>query len=135
MLVRNMPVNVLFRSTCPIDKRPVSTERTRLAIRALLVVLLCLLAVLQVRLWVGEDGFAEVSRLKERVASQQEENQRLAERNQRLEAEVNDLKQGFAALEERARADLGLITPDESFYVIGEPVAGDAAAQTRPTAE
>jgi cell division protein FtsB len=113
----------------------VSTERTRLAIRALLVVLLCLLAVLQVRLWVGEDGFAEVSRLKERVASQQEENQRLAERNQRLEAEVNDLKQGFAALEERARADLGLITPDESFYVIGEPVAGDAAAQTRPTAE
>ena len=42
----------------------------------------------------------------------------------RLDAEVRDLKRGFAAVEERARSDLGLISPGESFYVFGDPEAG-----------
>jgi len=94
--------------------------------------LLCLLAVLQIRLWVSEDGFAEMSRLRQQVAFQRSENEQLAERNDRLEAEVEDLKKGFGAVEERARSDLGLISPDESFYVFSNSAAvGEATASDR----
>jgi cell division protein FtsB len=86
-------------------------------VRFLILGLLGLLAVLQVRLWVTENGWPEVLRLRASVAEQQAENDRLAERNSRLKAEVKDLKQGFSALEERARSDLGMVGPDESFYL------------------
>ncbi|MFQ5635719.1 MAG: septum formation initiator family protein, partial [Gammaproteobacteria bacterium] len=66
-------------------------------------------------------GFSEVSRLRAQVELQRNENAELAIRNTRLQAEVVDLDSGFAAVEERARSDLGLISPDESFYVF----AGD----------
>lgn len=87
--------------------------------------LLSLLVVLQVRLWVTDDGWPEVLRLRAGVAEQQAENDRLNERNTRLKAEVNDLKQGFSALEERARSDLGMVGPDESFYLFA-PAQDDA---------
>lgn len=87
--------------------------------RVLCVGLGCMLLFLQVRLWLSEDGFAEMNRLRTQVALQDRENRALAERNRRLDAEVGDLKQGFAALEERARSDLGLISPNESFFVFG----------------
>lgn len=100
-----------------------------LILRICLGVLLCLLAVLQIRLWISEDGFAEMSRLRQQVEFQRHENEQLAERNDRLEAEVEDLKKGFGAVEERARSDLGLISPDESFYVFSHStVADDTAA-------
>ena len=55
-----------------------------------------------------------------------EENQQLRERNQALEAEVQDLKQGLGAIEERAREELGMIKEGETFYqIIEEPVATD----------
>jgi len=95
-------------------------------------VLLCLLAVLQIRLWVSEDGFAEMSRLRQQVSFQRNENEQLAERNDRLEAEVEDLKKGFGAVEERARSDLGLISPDESFYVFSNSTTvSDSTASDR----
>jgi len=101
-------------------------------VRIFLGALLCLLAVLQVRLWVSEDGFAEMSRLRQQVTFQRNENEKLAERNDRLEAEVEDLKKGFGAVEERARADLGLISPDESFYVFSNSTSpGDSTASGR----
>ncbi len=82
--------------------------------------LLCLLLVLQVRLWVSSGGFSAVSRLRNQVELQAHENEQLAERNERLEAEVGDLKSGSGAVEERARSDLGLIGEDETFYVFSE---------------
>lgn len=85
--------------------------------RVLLISLIGLLVILQVRLWISEDGFSEVSRLSAQVELQKAENAELAERNARLEAEVEDLRGGFTAVEERARSDLGLIAPQESFYV------------------
>ena len=85
--------------------------------KVLIGALVGLLAILQFRLWVSEDGFSEVSRLGNQVDLQRDENEQLAERNARLEAEVEDLRGGFAAVEERARSDLGLIAPRESFYV------------------
>ena len=86
----------------------------RLAIAVLLVVLVAL----QYRMWVAEDGLAEVRRLEAALAAQRDENARLAERNARLSAELQDLKNGLAAVEERARSELGMIGRDETFYQI-----------------
>jgi len=85
-----------------------------------------LLVLLQYRLWVGDGSFAEVWDLYQQVEMQREENQQLRERNQALEAEVQDLKQGLGAIEERAREELGMIKEGETFYqIIEEPVATD----------
>ena len=85
--------------------------------RLLVACLLSALLLLQVRLWISRDGFAEVSRLKSQVELQTHENDELADRNERLTAEVEDLQSGFGAVEERARSDLGLIGQGESFYL------------------
>jgi cell division protein FtsB len=85
--------------------------------RLVLVGLAVLTIVLQSRLWLTDEGWSEVIRLRNSVTVQQVENERLAERNARLQAEVSDLKGGFAALEERARSDLGMVGEDESFYL------------------
>jgi cell division protein FtsB len=85
--------------------------------RGVAVTLVVILALLQLRLWVSEDGFRGVAQLRGQVGTQRAENRQLADRNRRLEAEVADLRQGFSALEERARSDLGLIGPNESFYI------------------
>ncbi len=95
-------------------------------------VLVVILAILQVRLWVSEDGFRGVARLEEQVAAQRTENRQLTERNRRLDAEVADLRQGFSALEERARSDLGLIGPNESFFIYpGGPDPGPGTTSAR----
>jgi cell division protein FtsB len=81
---------------------------------ALVVVLL----LLQHRLWFSDDGVRELARLERDVAAQAAENEGLAARNARLEAEVRDLKQGMAALEERARSDLGMVAANETFFQV-----------------
>ena len=86
--------------------------------RLLMVLLLAVLAWLQVRLWLSDDGLREVWRLTAEVNRRSEENGRLAVRNSALEAEVADLKQGMAAAEERARTELGMIQDGETFYQI-----------------
>lgn len=88
--------------------------------RYLFLALLVLLLFLQFRLWVGEGSFAGVWRLNQDVAEQKLENTRLRERNEALDAEVQDLKQGLDAIEERAREELGMIKEDEIFYQIIE---------------
>jgi cell division protein FtsB len=80
-----------------------------------------LLLLLQYRVWLSPDGAREVLRLESAVAQQQSENARLLERNRQLAAEVRDLKQGYAALEERARTDLGMIAGNETFYQVVPP--------------
>jgi cell division protein FtsB len=77
-----------------------------------------LLLLLHYRLWLSPDGVREVLRLQGAVAAQQAENEGLLERNRQLAAEVHDLKQGYAALEERARTDLGMISSNETFYQV-----------------
>jgi len=73
---------------------------------------------LQYRLWVGDGSFAEVWRLQQAVQSQIEVNQELIARNDRLDAEVIDLKSGYEAIEERARTNLGMIGRNETFYMV-----------------
>lgn len=85
-----------------------------------LAILVALLLLLQYRLWLGDGGLREVSRLKAVVAEQRDENARLTRRNETLEAEVRDLKSGLQAVEERARSDLGMIKDGEVFYQVVE---------------
>jgi cell division protein FtsB len=86
------------------------------------LILLILLIVLQLKLWTGEGGMHDVVRLRESVAKQKEDNQTLKTRNDALAAEVQDLKEGKDAIEGRARSELGLIKPGETFYqIVGPP--------------
>ncbi len=89
--------------------------------KLLVTVLLILLALLQYRLWVGDGGVAKVWRLHKATQAQQSDNATLVERNRALEAEVRDLRQGLAAVEERARTDLGMIKEGETFFQVIEP--------------
>jgi cell division protein FtsB len=87
-------------------------------VRALLAILVLLLVALQLKMWFGEGGYRDVQRLAERVEEQARENETLAQRNRELQAEVEDLRQGLQAIEERARSELGLIKEDEEFYQV-----------------
>ena len=90
-------------------------------LRIVLLLLLVLLAWLQYRLWFGNGGQREVARLEAQVAQQARDNAGLQQRNDALAAEVEDLKSGEAAVEERARNELGMIKPGETFYRVIEP--------------
>lgn len=79
-----------------------------------------LLLVLQTRLWFGDGGFLERHQLKLKIAELEAQVNSARERNQALEAEVWDLKHNLAAVEERARRDLGMIRQDETFVLIVE---------------
>jgi cell division protein FtsB len=96
--------------------------------------LLAALLLLQYRIWFSGDGVREVLRLRASVAGQQVENERLSERNRQLAAEVRDLKQGYSALEERARSDLGMVGADETFFQVGPTEAPAAAPPAEPAA-
>lgn len=93
--------------------------------RVLLAILLLILILLQLKLWFGEGGFSDVRRLEQHVMEQARENEALAQRNRELQAEVEDLRHGLGAVEERARSELGLIGENEEFYQVvpGEPRA------------
>lgn len=90
--------------------------------RLLITLTLFLLLVIQYRLWFGENGLLEYRQSSTLVAQQEQDNDQLRKRNQRLDAEVQDLKSGLDAVEERARFDLGMIGRNETFFwLIGEP--------------
>lgn len=89
--------------------------------RVLATVLIVVLLLLQYRLWVSDEGAREVWQLSAAVAEQRAGNDVLRQRNGQLKAEVQDLKQGLAALEERARHDLGMVGASETFYQAVDP--------------
>jgi cell division protein FtsB len=100
---------------------------------ALIVVVL----LLQYRLWLSGDGVRELSRLSDAVERQESDNSELESRNQQLIAEVTDLKAGMAAIEERARSELGMIGRNETFFQVvpQRPTrAAPAAATLKQTA-
>ena len=90
------------------------------ALRVLVLLLVVLLAWLQYRLWFGSGGTREVTTLQRQVQKQARDNAGLKQRNDALAAEVEDLKSGEAAIEERARSELGMIKPGETFYRVVE---------------
>jgi cell division protein FtsB len=100
-----------------------------------IAILAMLVLVLQYRIWVARDGVREVLQLRDSVSAQRAENERLQERNRQLAAEVRDLKQGFAALEEQARSELGLISSNETYYQVVPQQSAPVAAPAAPAAE
>ena len=86
--------------------------------RTVLFLLVALLVLLQLRLWVSDDGYRAAWRLEDQVATQAQENERLHERNRALAAEVSDLKTGLDAVEEIARSELGMIRNGETLYQV-----------------
>ncbi|WP_168011778.1 cell division protein FtsB [Halomonas salinarum] len=82
----------------------------------LAIVLVALTLLLQYRLWFGEGGLQEYAQIRARADAMENENQPMRARNERLAAEVVDLKNGLDAIEERARSDIGMVRRDEQFY-------------------
>ena len=84
-------------------------------------------ALIQNPLWFGKGGWLRVHDLARQVDVQRETNMKLAARNTSLNAEVLDLKQGYDAIEERARAELGMIKQDEVFFQLLQPSGATTA--------
>lgn len=89
--------------------------------RLLLVSLMVLLIGLQYRMWFGDANLVELQNLQQEINAQIVENDKLLLRNHQLEAEVQDLRQSFSAIEERARSELGMVKPEETFYQLIQP--------------
>jgi cell division protein FtsB len=93
------------------------------------LILLVLILLWQYPLWLGKGSWIKVWELDRQVDAQKATNQQTRTRNAVLDAEVRDLKQGTAAIEERARSELSMIRPGEVFFqVVAEfpaaPVSG-----------
>ena len=84
--------------------------------RILAIVFVLLILALQYPMWLGKGGWLQLRELNAQVAAQRQVNADLKARNEALDAEVRDLKQGVEAVEERARSELGMIRQDEVFF-------------------
>lgn len=82
--------------------------------------LILLIGLAQYPLWFGKGSWLAILEMHEQIAALQEANQRLQNRNTVLEAEVNNLKKGFDAIEELARSELGMIRKNELFFRVVE---------------
>ena len=98
------------------------------AVRVLALVLAGLIVAIQYPMWLGKGGWLEVRHLDRQLKAQQQANAKLRLRNEALDADVRDLKSGFEAIEERARAELGMVRGDEVFFQL-QP----AGNRTRPS--
>ena len=76
---------------------------------------------MQVNIWLTKDGYSRIVEIKELIQNQQKENDEMVSRNSQLKEEIKDLKNGFSAIEEKAREDIGMIKEGEEFYLITEP--------------
>ena len=97
--------------------------------RAVTLILVVLLLLLQYPLWLGKGSWLKVWDLNRQVEAQQRINQQTKARNVLLDAEVRDLKQGTAAFEERARNELGMIKNDEVFFQFIESPSAKIAGE------
>ncbi len=86
--------------------------------RVLTLIFVILIALLQYPLWLGKGSWLRVWDLNRQINAQMEANAALKTRNDVVDAEVRDLKQGYAAIEERARSELGMVKQDEVFYQV-----------------
>ncbi len=89
--------------------------------KPLSIALATLLIALQYPLWLGKGSWMRAWELERQVESQQAGLAKMRARNDALEAEVRDLKQGYEAIEERARLELGMMKNNETFFqVVGK---------------
>jgi|JI10StandDraft_1071094.scaffolds.fasta_scaffold1495017_1 cell division protein FtsB len=86
--------------------------------RVLFLISAIIFCVLQSLLWLGDGGILDTYQIKEEVLRQKAHNEKLAERNRILQAEVDDLKSGTESIEGHARLDLGMIQEGETFFLV-----------------
>lgn len=86
--------------------------------RLLSFALIALLGLVNAELWFGKGGLPTKIELEAKLQAQQAENDAARLRNERLEAEVRDLKEGLEMVEEKARFELGMVKPDEILVQI-----------------
>lgn len=106
--------------------------------RLILICLATLLLLIQYPLWLGKGGWLRVWDLDKQVTAAQKKNDELKARNAKLDSEVQDLREGTGAVEERARYELGMIKENEVFVQILDPKVakpGDAKTPEPPAAE
>ena len=89
------------------------------------------LMLIQYPLWLGKGGWLRVWDVDQQIQAQRDSNTRLKVRNTALDAEVRDLKQGFEAIEERARSELGMIRQDEIFFQLLDDPSRAATRKAR----
>lgn len=97
--------------------------------KKIIALLLVLLIMLQYKIWLGDGGIPEILQLEKEVDTVQLQVDKLKERNQALDAEVQDLKKGMDAIEERARSELGMIGKDEVYYQVISDAESTAEAE------
>ena len=100
--------------------------------RLILLCLVALLLLIQYPLWLGKGGWLHVWDLDRQVATAKKKNADQQARNQKLGSEVQDLKEGTGAVEERARYELGMIKQDEVFVQVLAPKNASPAVPVTP---
>jgi len=103
-----------------------------LAARLVTVALLALIAWVQAELWIGRWGMANVMQKRSELHALQDANAQARARNDRLQAEVSDLKEGLEMVEEKARSELGMLKPDELLVVLTPSASGASAPPAHP---
>lgn len=93
--------------------------------KRLLLVLFILLGLLQYRFWLGDNNLPAYFSMKKKIIEQQQNNDKLLDRNQVLKEEIHDLRSGTEALEERARNELGMVKQGETFFRVAD--GGDSS--------
>ncbi len=105
--------------------------------KTLSVALIALIALIQYPLWLGKGSWFRVWEVDSQIKSQRDKNAQLQTRNNILDAEVRDLKQGLDAIEERARSEMGMVKQDEIFFHLltpGQSLPPAAPAAKEPAA-
>ncbi len=86
--------------------------------KPIIFILVVLIGLLQYQLWFAPGGLVSAYELHQSIQHQEEANQKLSSRNSQVELDINDLKNGNEAAEERARNDLGMVKKGEIFYQV-----------------
>jgi len=81
---------------------------------------IALIGHLQYRIWFGDGSISEIKAYQLQLGELKKLAEEKEQRNQALKAEVEDLWKGQEAIEERARNELGMIKPDETFFQVLE---------------
>ncbi|MBX3654397.1 MAG: septum formation initiator family protein [Ramlibacter sp.] len=91
-----------------------------MANRVVPAILIALLAIVHAQLWFGRGSLGNVAQMQARLAEQKARNEQLRQSNERVSAEVRDLKDGLEMVEEKARSELGMVKPNEIYVQIGK---------------
>lgn len=88
--------------------------------KRLFPLLIALLVIFQLQLWLGRGSIPNVRQMERDLSEQLVRNEQAKLRNEQLQAEVRDLKEGLEIVEEKARTELGMVKPNEIFVQVNK---------------